>query len=224
MTGPERWSAVDDYFAGALVPPDPALDAALTASDAAGLPPHHVAPNQGRLLELLARIAGARAILEIGTLGGYSAIWLARALPPGGRLVTLEANPAFAEVARRNVERAGVGDAVEIVVGQAVESLAALHAGGRGPFDFVFIDADKQSNPDYLRWSLSLARPGTVIVADNVVRDGHVLDPGSTDPCVVGIRRFVELVAATPRLRASAVQTLGSKGWDGFVLAVVGEG
>ena len=218
-----QWTKVDDYFNGLLAPSDPALDAALEHSTAAGLPPHQVAPNQGKLLHLLARIQGARTVLEIGTLGGYSTIWLARALPEGGRLVSLEADPRCAEVARANVERAGLGEVVEIRTGKALESLPRLAEEGQGPFDVVFIDADKPGNPDYLAWALRLTRPGSLIIGDNVVRDGEVADPASTDPRVQGVRRFTELIAAEPRLTATAVQTVGEKGYDGFALALVTE-
>ncbi len=225
-----RWSAIDDYISDRLLPADPALDAALADSYAAGLPPIAVTPNQGKLLELLARVQGARTILELGTLGGYSTIWLARALPAGGRLVTLEANPAFAEVARANIARAGVADAVELRVGAALDTLPELHAEGAGPFDLIFIDADKQNYPGYFEWSLKLSRPGAVIVGDNVVRDGAILDPEAYDPehgddLIKGVRRFYELVAAEPRVSASAtaVQTVGAKGHDGFALMIVGE-
>jgi predicted O-methyltransferase YrrM len=183
--------------------------------------PHDVSPLQGRLLELLARLQGARSILEIGTLGGYSTICLARALPADGRLVTLEANPRHADVARANVERAGLADVVDVRVGAAIETLPTLAADGGGPFDLVFIDADKRSNPEYLEWALELSRAGTLIVADNIVRGGAVADAGSDDPSVVGVRRFLELVAAEPRLTATAVQTVGEKGYDGLVLALV---
>jgi predicted O-methyltransferase YrrM len=216
-----QWTAVDDYFDGLLVGPDEALDAAVEASEAAGLPAIQVAANQGKLLNLLARLQGARTVLEIGTLGGYSTIWLARALPEGGRVVTLEADPAYAEVARANIERAGLADVVEIRVGRALDTLPELAAEGRGPFDVVFIDADKPSNPDYLAWSLKLTRPGSLIVADNVVRDGEVVDGGSGDPKVQGVRRFTELVAAEPTLTATALQTVGSKGYDGLMMALV---
>jgi predicted O-methyltransferase YrrM len=216
----DTWAAVDDYFNALLIPPDPALHAALAASDAAGLPPHHVAPNQGKLLYLLARLMGARAILEIGTLGGYSTIWLARALPPGGRIVTLEADPAHAAVARENLARAGLRDVVELRLGPALETLPRLAAEGRGPFDMIFLDADKPNNPAYLDWALRLARPGTLIVADNVVRGGAVLDAAG-DASVQGIRRFAARLAAEPRLSATAIQTVGGKGYDGFVLALV---
>jgi predicted O-methyltransferase YrrM len=180
-----------------------------------------VAPNQGKLLHLWARMIGARSILEVGTLGGYSTTWLARALPPGGRLVTLEAEPRHAEVAVANLERAGVADRVDVVVGKALDTLPVLADEGRGPFDLTFIDADKQGNADYFQWAVRLARPGGVIVVDNVVRRGQVLDAGSDDPAVVGTRRLFEVVAAEPRVTATAVQTVGSKGHDGFLLALV---
>ncbi|MFH8471781.1 O-methyltransferase [Streptomyces sp. NPDC018000] len=216
-----QWTEVDDYFNGLLVGPDEALDAAVEASDKAGLPAIQVAANQGKLLNLLARLQGARTVLEIGTLGGYSTIWLARALPEGGKVVTLEADPAYAEVARANIERAGLADAVEIRVGRALDTLPELAKEGHGPFDVVFIDADKPSNPDYLAWSLKLTRPGSLIIADNVVRDGEVVDGGSDDPKVQGVRRFTELVAAEPTLSATALQTVGSKGYDGLMMALV---
>ncbi|WP_327311093.1 O-methyltransferase [Streptomyces sp. NBC_01243] len=216
-----RWTEVDDYFNGLLVGPDEALDAAVEASDGAGLPAMQVAANQGKLLNLLARLQGARTVLEIGTLGGYSTIWLARALPEGGKVVTLEADPAYAEVARANIERAGLADVVEIRVGRALDTLPELAAEGYGPFDVVFIDADKPSNPDYLAWSLKLTRPGSLIIADNVVRDGEVVDGTSDDPKVQGVRRFTELVAAEPTLSATALQTVGSKGYDGLMMALV---
>ncbi|MGW1406183.1 O-methyltransferase [Streptomyces sp. NPDC002403] len=216
-----QWTEVDDYFNGLLVGPDEALDAAVEASDGAGLPAIQVAANQGKLLNLLARLQGARTVLEIGTLGGYSTIWLARALPEGGKVVTLEADPAYAEVARANIERAGLADVVEIRVGRALDTLPELAAQGYGPFDVVFIDADKPSNPDYLAWSLKLTRPGSLIVADNVVRDGEVVDGASEDPKVQGVRRFTELVAAEPTLTATALQTVGSKGYDGLMMALV---
>jgi predicted O-methyltransferase YrrM len=216
---PDRWTAVDRYLADLLLEPDAALDAALEASAAAGLPAHGVSPTQGRLLELLARIQGARTILELGTLGAYSTIWLARALPPGGRLVTLELDAGYAEVAHANLARAGVADAVEVRVGPARDTLAALAAEGHDPFDLVFIDADKAGNAEYLAAALGLSRPGTLIVADNVVRGGSVLD--GDDASAVGVRRFFDLLAAEPRLRATAIQTVGVKGYDGFALAVV---
>ncbi|MYX72526.1 O-methyltransferase [Streptomyces sp. SID3915] len=215
------WTSVDDYFNGLLVEEDDALLAAGSDSAAAGLPEHQVAPNQGKLLHLLARIQGARTVLEIGTLGGYSTIWLARALPPDGHLVTLEADEAYAAVAAANLARAGLERTVDIRVGEALDSLPRLAEEGAGPFDLVFIDADKPSNPAYLDWALRLTRPGSVIVGDNVVRDGAVTDPSSTDPRVQGVRRFTELIAEHPRLTATTIQTVGSKGYDGFTLAVV---
>jgi len=218
----EQWSAVDRYYTDALIPADPALDAALrSVAEELGWGEGSVSPTQGMLLHLLARACGARAILELGTLGGYSTIWLARALPPGGRLVTLEADPEHARVARANLARAGVADVAEVVLGRALDTLPRL----AGPFDLVFLDADKEHNPEYLRWALELSRPGTLIVADNVVRGGAVLDAASTDPSVRGMRRFNELLAADPRVNATAIQTVGSKGWDGFAVALVtGEG
>jgi predicted O-methyltransferase YrrM len=219
----EQWTAVDRYLTDLLVPPDPALEAALQASAAAGLPSINVSPNQGKLLHLLARLQGARTVLEIGTLGGYSTIWLARALPAGGRLVTLESDAKHAEVARANLARAGLADVVELRLGPALETLPQLASEGRGPFDLTFIDADKPSYPDYLAWALRLSRRGSLIVADNVVRKGAVLDPASDDPRVQGARRFNELLAAEPRVSATAIQTVGSKGYDGFALAFVTE-
>ena len=215
------WSDVDRYLTDLLIPVDPDLEAAVRDSQEAGLPAINVPANQGKLLHLLARISGARRILEIGTLGGYSTIWLARALPPDGRLTTLEANPRHAEVARRNLARAGLADLVDVRVGPALETLPTLT--GEAPFDLVFIDADKPNNPEYHAWSLRLSRPGTVIIGDNVVRGGAVLDAESTDPSVVGTRRYLERVGAEPRLTATAVQTVGVKGHDGFTLAVVEE-
>jgi predicted O-methyltransferase YrrM len=219
----ETWSNVDKYFTDLLVPSDPALNAALADTDAAGLPQHNVAPNQGKLLQLLAKICGARTILEIGTLGGYSTIWLARALPTGGRLVTLEANPKHAEVAFANIVRAGLASVVDLRVGKAVDILPRLAAEGIAPFDLIFIDADKPSNPEYLGWSLKLSRPGTVIIGDNVVRNGAVTDSSSTDPNVQGVRRFLQLISSERRLSATALQTVGSKGYDGFAIAIVQE-
>ncbi len=213
----ERWSAVDDYFNGLFIGSDPVLDAALAASTAAGLPAHNVAPNQGKLLMLLATIHGARRILEIGTLGGYSSIWLGRALPPDGRLITLEASPTHAEVARANIARAGLGAQVEVRVGAARDTLAQITAEGGEAFDLIFIDADKPNNPHYLEWALRLSRPGTLIIADNVVRDGAVIDPNG-DANVQGIRRFSEMLAAEARVQVTALQTVGSKGYDGFAL------
>jgi predicted O-methyltransferase YrrM len=213
----ERWAAVDEYLSDRLAPGAAALTEALAANAAAGLPAADVSPAQGRLLELLARLCGARAILEIGTLGGYSTIWLAGALPPDGRLVTLESDPHHAHVARANLARAGLSGVVEVVEGPALETLP----GVPGAFDLVFIDADKQRSVDYLALALERSRPGTLIVADNVVRGGTVVDPESEDPRVVGVRRLVDAVAANPRLVAAGLQTVGVKGWDGMVLALV---
>jgi predicted O-methyltransferase YrrM len=213
--------AVDRYLTGLLVGEDAALDAALAANAAAGLPAIDVSPNQGKLLQLIAEIHGARTILELGTLGGYSTIWLARALPPEGRLTTLELDPRYAEVAKANIARAGLAERVEVRVGAALESLARLAAEGAGPFDLIFVDADKVSTPEYFSWALELSRPGTVIIVDNVVRDGQVIDPASRDPSVQGMRRFLEQLAVEPRVSATAIQTVGSKGHDGFSLAVV---
>jgi predicted O-methyltransferase YrrM len=215
------WEAVDAYLSGLLVGADHGLDSALAANHAAGLPAIDVAPNQGKLLHLLARMCGARRVLELGTLGGYSTIWLARALPVDGQLVTLEAVPEHAAVARANVDRAGVGGLVDIRVGPALDTLASLVASGEPPFDLVFLDADKPNNPVYLRWALQLTRPGSVIIADNVVREGAVVDSGSADEGVLGIRDYLAAVAAEPALDGTALQTVGVKGWDGFCLAVV---
>ena len=219
--GDERWTAVDRYVADLLAPPDPALEEALEASAAAGLPPHEVSPAQGKLLHVLARLRGVRSVLEIGTLGGYSTIWLGRALGPGGRLVTLEADPRYAEVARANVARAGLAGVVEVRVGRALDTLPRLAAEGAGPFDLIFIDADKQANADYLGWALELSVRGTLIVADNVVRGGALADPDTEDPAARGVRRFTELLAAEPGVSATVVQTVGAKGYDGFALALV---
>ncbi len=217
----KRWSAVDGYIADLLAPADPALDAALKGSEAAGLPSIQVAANQGKLLHLLARLQGARTILEIGTLGGYSTIWLARALPSDGRLITLELDPKHAEVAGENIARAGLAERVEVRIGPASEALAGLAAEGGGPFDLIFIDADKEGYPDYLGWALKLSRPGSLIVADNVVRGGAVIDPASSDPRVQAVRHCLELMADEPRLDATVIQTVGSKGYDGLAFALV---
>ncbi len=218
----EQWTEIDEYLNDLLLGADPALDAALEASEAAGLPDIQVAPNQGKLLMLLAQAQGARKILEIGTLGGYSTIWLARALPADGRLVTLEAVPTHAKVARSNIERAGFASKqVEVRLGRALETLPQLAAERAGPFDFIFLDADKVSYPEYLKWCLELSRPGTMIVADNVIRHGAILDERSRDPNVQGMRRFLELLGTDARVSATAIQTVGVKGYDGFALAVV---
>ena len=217
----EQWTAVDRYLTDLQGPPDDALEAALQTSTAAGLPAISVAPNQGKLLQLLAQAQGARSILEIGTLGGYSTIWLARALPAGGRLITLEFDPNHAAVARSNLARAGLADVVELRVGRALETLPQLVTERRGPFDFIFIDADKDNYPGYFTWALKLSRRGTLIIADNVVRNGAVIDPASSDPLVQGVRRFLEVVAADPRVNATTIQTVGSKGYDGFSFVLV---
>jgi predicted O-methyltransferase YrrM len=217
----ELWTAVDDYIARTLIGPDADLDQAVTASDAAGLPQISVTPNQGKLLYLLARLAKAQKILEIGTLGGYSSIWLARALPTGGKLITLEADPKHAQVARSNIARAGLEDRAEVRVGLALEILPVLAAAGAGPFDFIFIDADKPNIPAYYEWAVKLARKGTVIIVDNVVRDGAIIEDKSDDPGVVGVRRLNDLLSSDRRVDATTIQTVGSKGYDGFTIALV---
>lgn len=220
----EQWNQVDQYYNDLFIPPDEALDSALLAASEAGLPAIQVAPNQGKLLWLLARAIGARAILEIGTLGAYSTIWLARALPPGGKLISLEASPKHAQVAQANLSRAGLDGIVEVRVGPAQDNLPVLAADGSDPFDLVFIDADKDSLPDYFTGALKLTRPGSLIIADNVVRGGDVADPSSRDSSVQGIRRFNEVVAAEPRVSAVALQTVGVKGYDGVAIALVNGG
>ena len=217
----ELWTEVDRYITDLLIPSDPVLDAALQASDAAGLPPHNVSPNQGKLLMLLALIHKARTILEIGTLGGYSTIWLARALPADGHLITLESNPQHAEVARDNIARAGLAHLVEVRVGRAIDTLPQLGNKEYNPFDLIFIDADKPSNPEYFAWALKLSRQGSLIIADNVVRNGAVIEVNSDDPNVQGVRRFNELLSAQARVSATAIQTVGNKGYDGFAIALV---
>jgi predicted O-methyltransferase YrrM len=216
-----QWSAVDNFLSDLLVPHDPALEAALKASAEAGLPPINVSPTQGKLLHLLARLQGARKILEIGTLGGYSTIWLARALPEDGQLVTLEAMAKHAKVAQANIAFAGLEDLVEIRLGSALDTLPQLAEEGKGPFDLTFIDADKERIPEYFRWALELSRPGSVVIVDNVVRSGAVADPASDDSDVKGVRRFLELLASEPRVTGTAIQTVGIKGWDGLALALV---
>ena len=217
----QTWNAVDSYFNDTLVSPDSVLDSALKESDDAGLPQHNVAANQGRLLQLFAKMMGAKRILEIGTLGGYSTIWLARSVLPDGCVVTLEADSKHAEVATKNIARANLTNVVDIRVGKATDTLSQLVDENSLPFDFIFIDADKPSNPDYLKLSLKLSHPGTVIVGDNVVRNGEVANSNSADPKVKGVRRFCELISAEPRLSSTAIQTVGSKGYDGFVIAMV---
>ncbi|MFE6098923.1 O-methyltransferase [Streptomyces laurentii] len=217
----DRWAAVDAYVTDLLAPADDALTAALADSEAAGLPRIAVAPNQGKLLHLLAATQGARRILEIGTLGGYSTIWLARALPADGRLITLEYSPVHADVARRNLARAGLDTLVEVRTGAALDTLPKLEAEGAGPFDLVFIDADKVNNPHYVAWALKLSRPGTLIIVDNVVRGGAIATPHPDDPAITGTREMFDLVAREPRLDATAFQTVGTKGYDGLLIARV---
>lgn len=215
----EQWTAVDEYVNDLLIGSDPALEAALETSSAAGLPPIAVSPPQGKLLHLLARSVGARKILELGTLGAYSTIWMGRALPSDGKLITLEYDPKHAEVARGNIARAGLAQKVEIRLGRAIDTLPQLT--GEAPFDLIFIDADKVSYPDYFPWALKLSRPGSLIIADNIVRKGAVADPSSDDENVQAVRRYNELLAAEPRVSATVIQTVGSKGYDGFAMALV---
>ncbi len=215
------WSTVEDYCDGLLIGADPVLAAARAAATAAGLPEIAVSPSQGKFLHLLARIAGARRVLEIGALGGYSTIWMARALPADGSLISLEANPKHLDVARANIARAGFANQVEFRLGAALDTLPRLEAEAAGPFDFIFIDADKPNIPNYVAWALRLARVGAVIVVDNVIRDGRVADGSSADPDVQGVRRLNALLASEKRLSATTLQTVGSKGYDGFTLALV---
>jgi predicted O-methyltransferase YrrM len=215
------WTGVDHYIDGLLVPPDAALEAAMKTSNAAGLPPINVTPNQGKLLYLLAKIQGARRILEIGTLGGYSTIWLARALPEGGRLITIEASPKHAGVAQANISRAGLDNVVDLRVGMGLDVLPQIAAEGGGVFDLTFIDADKENIPEYFTFALKLSRHGSVIIVDNVVRDGRVIDAESSDSDIQGIRRFYEMLMKEPRVCATAIQTVGAKGHDGFAIALV---
>jgi predicted O-methyltransferase YrrM len=217
----DLWTTVDQYIADQLAPADPALTAALEASAAAGLPAINVSPAQGKLLHIFARLLNARAILEVGTLGGYSTIWMARGLAPGGRLITLEADPRHAALARQNIAGAGVQDVVEVRVGKALEALPTLASEGAGPFDLIFIDADKANTPAYFTWALKLAHRGTLIVVDNVVRKGAVADPATHDADVKGMQRFFEMAGAERRVTATAIQTVGSKGYDGFSVVLV---
>jgi len=217
----QQWTEVEHYLADRLIPPDPLLEAVLEANVAAGLPPIDVSPNEGKLLQLLALLCRAQRILEIGTLGGYSTIWLARALPTGGRLVTLEANLKHAEVARSNIARAGLADVVDLRVGLALNTLPQLEDERAGPFDLIFIDADKPNNTGYLTWALKLSRKGGLIIVDNVVRDGAVLDADSSDASAQGARSVLEMLGREPRLSVTALQTVGSKGYDGFAMALV---
>jgi len=218
---PDRWDEVDEFVSGSLGLGDEVLEAAVRAGVEAGMPEIQVSPPQARMLEILVRAVGARTVLEFGTLAGYSTIWLARALPEGGRLVTLEANAAYAEVARSNLERAGLAEAVDLRVGPALETLPTLEAEGAGPFDFVFIDADKVHTPDYFAWSLDHVRPGALIVADNVVRGGTLAEADSGDATIEAQRRLHAMIAADPRVTGTTIQTVGAKGHDGFTLAIV---
>lgn len=215
------WNDVDRFYTETLLPHDPIFEEALRAAEEAGLPAINVSAPQGMLLHILARAVSARRVLEIGTLAGYSTIWLARAVAKGGTVVTLEIDPHHAEVARRNFARAGVEDVVDLRLGPALETLSALGEEDGGPFDFVFVDADKDTYPEYVRWTLRLARPGALVVVDNVVRDGRVLEAGSSDRAVAGTRRALELIGEEPRLVGTAIQTVGSKGYDGFAVALV---
>ncbi|WP_218729106.1 O-methyltransferase, partial [Enterobacter chuandaensis] len=215
----QQWSAVDNYMISSLIPEDEVLEKVLENNKRAGLPEHDVAANQGQLLALFVRMTQARRILEIGTLGAYSSIWMARALPPNGKLITLEADPTHADVALQNIRLAGLSDRIELIEGPALKSLENF--GEVPPFDLIFIDADKPNNPGYLEWSLHYSRPGTVIIGDNVVRDGEVINGESDDARVLGVRRFIEMMGDNPRLTATALQTVGIKGWDGFTLAIV---
>jgi predicted O-methyltransferase YrrM len=219
--GKARWAAVDEYLTRTLLPDDGALEATLRSEEEQGLPPINVSAPQGMLLHLLAKAVHARAVLELGTLAGYSTIWMARALEPGGRVVTCELDPHHAEVARRNFERAGVSDRVDLRVGPALDLLAEVEKEGVGPFDLVFIDADKDNYPHYVDWALRLTRPGSLIVVDNVVRDGRVVDLDDDSPLMQGTRAALERLGSSPNVEATAVQTVGSKGYDGFALAVV---
>jgi predicted O-methyltransferase YrrM len=220
--GQEQWTEVDQYFSRSLHPSDPILESALAVSVEAGLPAISVSPNQGKLLQILAQIIGARSILEIGTLGGYSTIWLARGLRPGGHLITLEVEPKHADVARLNIERAGLQDVVEVQLGNALEILPQLSTQRRGPFDLIFIDADKPNIPNYFEWALKLSRPGGLIIVDNVVRNGSVVDADSSDASVQGVRRFIELLGGRADRSGTAIQTVGTKGYDGFAIVLVG--
>jgi len=219
----EQWTAVDQYIDELFIPPDEALDLALATSSAAGLPPHNVSPSQGKFLQLLVRVRGARSILEIGTLGGYSTIWMARGLPSDSRLVTLEADSKHAEVAKANLSRAGLSGIVEVRIGPALDTLPRLESEKCGPFDLIFIDADKRNNPEYFKWALRLSRPGSLIIVDNVIRNGAVVNATSEDPNVLGVRRLNVLLTAEKRVSATTIQTVGSKGYDGFTMALVNE-
>ncbi|NOV01016.1 O-methyltransferase [Paenibacillus planticolens] len=221
MNQSNTWEKVDQYITERLIPHDAVLEKALIANQQAGLPAYDVTPTQGKLLNLLAQMQGAKRILEIGTLGGYSTIWLARALPSGGQLVTLELDPVHAQVAAANLSLAQLSDMVELRVGDALEQLAQMDEEGVQPFDMIFIDADKPNNPNYLKWALHFSHPGTVIIGDNVIREGEIINEGSQDPRVQGVRQFYDLLAEEPKINATAIQTVGSKGYDGFVLGIV---
>lgn len=220
-TAEPRWTEVDHYFSHNLLGKDPILEAALESSTAAGLPPIAVSPNQGKLLQMLAQIIGARSILEIGTLGGYSTIWMARGLRTGGRVITLEVDGKHADVARKNFERARLDNIIEVWEGPALDTLPRLFAEGRGPFDLIFIDADKPNIPAYFDWSINLSHPGSLIVVDNVVRDGEVINAKSTDRSIQGVRQFVSQLSADPRVTGTAIQCVGTKGYDGFAIVLV---
>jgi predicted O-methyltransferase YrrM len=217
----DLWTEVDQYFSERLLAADPVLDSVIEACEKAGLPSIAVSPNQGKLLELLVKLMDARSILELGTLGGYSTIWLARGMRPGGRLITLEIDPKHAEVARSNIARAGLQAVVDVRVGSALEILPQLGVQRLGPFDLIFIDADKQNIPAYFDWAVKLARPGSLIIVDNVVRDGAVIDPTNTDPNIQGVRRFIDQLGAERRASGTAIQTVGTKGYDGFAIVLV---
>ena len=216
-----RWADVDRYLIDCLLPPDDALDHALAASEAAGLPPIAVTPPGGKLIHILARLVGARRILEVGTLGGYSSFWLARAVGPGGVVTSLELDPKHAELAAANVARAGLSGVVDIRLGRAVETLATLTAEEGGPYDMIFIDADKASIPEYFTWALRLSRPGSLILVDNVIRNGAVIDASSLDPSIIGVRRFNAMLSTDTRVTATTIQTVGAKGYDGMTFAIV---
>lgn len=221
MSAKNTWDKVDQYITERLIPQDAVLEQVLCANQQAGLPPYDVSPNQGKLLNLFVQMQGAKRILEIGTLGGYSTIWLARALPSDGHLVTLELDPLHAQVAQANISLAQLDDIVELRVGDALDQLAQMNQEGVALFDFIFIDADKPNNPNYLEWALQFSHPGTVIIGDNVIREGEVINESNEDPRVQGVRKFYDLLAEESRISATAIQTVGSKGYDGFVLGIV---
>lgn len=221
MSPQEQWSAVDDYFAQLLVQSDAVLEESLAASKAAGLPAIHVSPTQGKFLMLLAMISRAKRVLEIGTLGGYSTIWLARGLPADGKVVTLEFDPKHAAIARQNFARAGIEQKIDLRLGRALETLPLIEDEAGGPFDLIFIDADKISTCDYFQWSLKLSRSGTVIVIDNVVREGEIVNAQSSDGNVQALRRLNQMLSREPRVTSTAIQTVGGKGYDGFAMVVV---